>query len=144
MELVSINDLASKKLLDSSDPTPFEAVILGTLLVVENPKSYFDFLKIRVKPQMFSEKNRPTAQLVFDMLETGEPLRNYRVIELAAQKGIAITKDDITNLRYQHAETDFEELCTSFVLKWYEFSLMQSAMKLRYDIEAGVPLRTVQ
>ena len=71
MELVSINDLASKKLLDSSDPTPFEAVILGTLLVVENPKSYFDFLKIRVKPQMFSEKNRPTAQLVFDMLETG-------------------------------------------------------------------------
>ena len=144
MELVSINDLASKKLLDSSDPTPFEAVILGTLLVVENPKSYFDFLKIRVKPQMFSEKNRPTAQLVFDMLETGEPLRNYRVIELAAQKGIAITKDDITNLRYQHAETDFEELCTSFVLKWYEFSLMQSAMKLRYDIEAGVPLRTAR
>lgn len=144
MESVSINDLASKKLLDSSDPTPFEAVILGTLLVVENPKSYFDFLKIRVKPQMFSEKNRPIAQLIFDMIETGEPLRNYRVIELAAQKGITITKDDITNLRYQHAETDFEELCTSFVDKWYEFSLMQSAMKLRYDIESGVPLRTAR
>ena len=144
MVSVSINEIASKKILESSDPTPFEAVILGTLLVVENPKALFDFLKIRVKPQMFSDKHRPTAQLIFEMLETGEPLRNYRIVELAGQKNLGITKDDITHLRYQHAETDFEELCVSFVDKWYEFSLMQSALKLNFDIESGVPLRTAR
>lgn len=138
MELVSINEIASKKLLESSDPTPFELVILGTLMVVENPMQLYDFLKIRIKPQMFSEGNRPMAALLFDMLETGEPLRNYRIIELATQKGLTITKEDILNIRYQHAETDFEELCVSFVDKWYEFSLNQSGLQYCLDIENGI------
>ena len=127
-----MNDFNS--ILEKYNPSVFEPVIIGTLLTSPDVQPLYDILKIRVKPVMFSEKHKDIAEIIFDMMECDEPLRNYLIIEKGLKSGFNFTTKQITDYRIVKTESSFLETVESFVNQWYDFNISKNNLQFSNDL----------
>jgi replicative DNA helicase len=121
------------------DTVEFENVILGTLLLDER---LFDGVRSRIKPKMFSSKNAPLADVIFEMLELGEPLRKFAILELASKKDhLLITSNDIETMMYNSSEENLDKAIEMFLLNWYSYNKAMHAADFINEIQIGIDAR---
>jgi len=139
LKQASINMDLQLQFMEKFDTVEFENVILGTLLLDEK---LFDIVKNRIKPKMFSAKNLPLADVIFEMLELGEPLRKFAILELAAKKEyFTITSNDIETMMYNASEENMEKAVDMFLLNWYSYNKAINAACFINDIQIGIDAR---
>ena len=114
----------------------FERQIIGTLLLDE---MQYDKIKEIVRIEMFSSVNLLFAKVVFEILECGEKLTRFNILESSSKnKFFDITSAMIDQYRYCATSDDITRTVELFVYNWYSYQKAINAAYLISDIQSGV------
>jgi replicative DNA helicase len=126
------------ELLNKFNTEPFELVVIGTLLTDKEPLNLYEMVRKKLKPAMFSEQHKGIFSIICEMLECGESLRNYLIIEKAIQRKIEITPKQITEYRLHKTESDFTKTIDTLVSQWYEYNIAKNSIQFQVDLQSGM------